>query len=107
MKRRPDVVVKMRNNRIAKYDPDKYHADRIRRMHGVSYDDLMKAQRRRCAICGKRRSDKVGRRLVVDHDHKTGKVRGLLCSNCNNGLGRFKDSLLLLNAALTYLRRAA
>jgi hypothetical protein len=42
--------------------------------------------------------------LAIDHDHKSGVVRGLLCNNCNRGLGRLKDSVALLNAAVRYLK---
>lgn len=42
--------------------------------------------------------------LHIDHDHKTGKIRGLLCSSCNKGLGFFKDNEELLKAAIEYLR---
>jgi hypothetical protein len=50
-----------------------------------------------CVICGTQGT------LVVDHDHVTGQVRGMLCSHCNLGLGHFKDSPLLLEFATQYL----
>lgn len=50
-----------------------------------------------CAICG------VKTKLFVDHDHKSEKVRGLLCNHCNLGLGHFRDSPLLLEFARAYL----
>lgn len=58
-----------------------------------------------CAICGERpglehRKKKL---LCVDHNHTTGAVRGLLCENCNLGLGKFKDSKNLLRVAIAYL----
>ena len=55
-----------------------------------------------CAICGMVSGD--GKKLAIDHDHKTGRVRGLLCTSCNNGIGRFKDSAELLMKAAEYLR---
>lgn len=53
-----------------------------------------------CAICGR-----SGGKHEVDHDHKTGKVRGILCSRCNNGLGQFLDNITLLKKAITYLEK--
>ena len=58
---------------------------------------LYEQQEGRCAICGK------DGRLVVDHNHSTGEVRGLLCSQCNTALGMFKDNPDLLAIALDYL----
>jgi len=73
------------------------------------YRTLFEAQDGKCAICGaieghRSRYGKVCR-LAVDHDHRTGKVRGLLCGNCNRGLGRFKDLIENLEAAVRYLKR--
>ena len=65
------------------------------------YDCMYAAQRGLCLICG--RICKSGRRLAVDHSHATGKVRGLLCAKCNNGLGNFDDDPLLLAQATVYL----
>ena len=59
-------------------------------------------QRDCCKICGSHASEHV-RGLHVDHNHSTGDVRGLLCGNCNKGLGNFKDQPVLLLKALEYL----
>lgn len=71
------------------------------------YDQMLADQDGRCKICG---SDKSTGRwdtgfLCVDHDHETGKIRGLLCSTCNSGLGMFKDNLPILESAVKYLKQ--
>ncbi len=72
------------------------------------YQELLRKQGGKCAICGtpEGHRSRYGRvcRFSVDHNHQTGTVRGLLCNNCNRGLGRFKDSATLLEAALRYLQ---
>lgn len=80
-------------------------ANNLRR-YGITvadYDQMLVAQNGVCKIC--RQVCVTGRSLSVDHCHETGKVRGLLCASCNNGLGRFKDNALLLRAAAEYLER--
>jgi hypothetical protein len=57
-----------------------------------------------CQICGNPESRK-DRRLVIDHEHSTNKIRGVLCDNCNIGLGKFKDNMATLNKAIAYLER--
>jgi len=64
------------------------------------YDEMLKEQDGKCKIC-KQTTDK---RLSVDHCHKTGKIRGLLCFRCNSGLGMFKDNLDFLANAIEYLK---
>jgi hypothetical protein len=54
----------------------------------------------KCGICG---SVSNGKRLAIDHDHETGRVRGLLCQQCNTALGLFKDQVELLKKAIDYL----
>jgi hypothetical protein len=76
---------------------------RLKRMFGITqeeYDELLKSQKKVCAIC---KLDPGGIRLSVDHNHKTGQVRGLLCRNCNVGLGLFDDNPDLLHRAVFYL----
>jgi hypothetical protein len=71
------------------------------RFRGVISDEALvdiKATIKECVICG---SDEP---LVVDHDHKTGKVRGMLCSHCNRGLGHFRDDPELMEFAAIYIR---
>jgi recombination endonuclease VII len=67
------------------------------------YDEMLAAQGGGCAICHNSHED--NRSLHVDHDHVTGAVRGLLCFNCNAGLGAFKDRVDLLEEAVRYLTR--
>lgn len=76
------------------------------KQYGITADDynrLLELQSGKCAICGTKIGDTHGNRLYVDHDHKTNKVRGLLCSACNFGIGKFKDSPELLKKAAIYL----
>ena len=65
---------------------------------------MAEAQNWCCAICGKHQDDQ-SKELSVDHCHSTGQVRGLLCGNCNRGIGWLKDDLELLEKAIEYLRK--
>ena len=64
--------------------------------------DILLASQTTCAICNQTEPD---RKLCIDHDHVTGKVRGLLCNPCNTALGLFKDNLTHLQRAIDYLSR--
>jgi hypothetical protein len=82
---------------------DKYRNSSLINNFGITleqYKDMLSLQNGLCAICGK-----SPEKLVVDHSHETGKVRGLLCSNCNVGLGLFGDSQEILNSAADYLEK--
>ncbi len=69
------------------------------------YDDILIQQNCVCAICGKPEKSSSKGVLSIDHDHTTGKVRGLLCDTCNSGLGHFYDSIDLLQGAMLYLKQ--
>jgi transposase-like protein len=74
---------------------------------GFSTDELKKwlaEQGPGCAICGTENCP-TGKALAVDHCHSTGRVRGLLCVKCNNGIGNFNDNPKLLQKAIEYLER--
>lgn len=83
------------------------YAKRLSRTGGVAVTAqfLREAQDGKCAICGVIEEDAPRGRLSVDHDHVTNTVRGLLCGNCNPGLGQFKDDPKRLQAAIDYLAR--
>ena len=70
----------------------------------ADYEEMLEKQNYRCAIC-KSNNTKSNRkkRFAVDHDHKTGEVRGLLCDCCNRGIGLLEDSITNLENAIKYL----
>lgn len=71
------------------------------------YEDMCKEQNNLCAICNRpSMAKRLGKtlRLDVDHEHGTGRVRGLLCRSCNTALGKFQDSIVILDAAIKYLK---
>lgn len=65
-----------------------------------AYEELLKKQNYSCAICRISGDDET---LAVDHDHATGKVRGLLCGHCNKAIGMLRDSVTNLQRAIWYL----
>ena len=76
----------------------------LKRKYGMTieeYERMVENQNGVCAICKK--PDTIAR-LSVDHNHKTKKIRGLLCRNCNSVLGLAKDSPIILESAIKYLK---
>ena len=74
---------------------------------GASAEDYEKfyvKQKGMCKICGVKMGRTRYNRLAVDHCHKSGKLRGLLCSNCNTAIGLMKDSTIRLEKAIEYLK---
>lgn len=81
-------------------------ASRIKSRYGVTreeYERMVAAQEGKCKICGRGDTGRVGSKWPIDHDHKTGQVRGLLCVTCNSLLGHAKDSPGILRSAIEYL----
>lgn len=66
-------------------------------------DELLLDCDYRCEICGDHKDDTPKQVLCVDHDHHTGKIRGMLCFNCNTGIGQLKDDTDIIQRALNYL----
>ena len=76
----------------------------------VQYNEMLEAQGGRCAACRQKETTcdprtKMLKNLCVDHDHDTGKVRGLLCSGCNSALGHLKESPARTRGILAYIKR--
>lgn len=86
-------------------NPEKYRAKLYKAKYNITledYDRMLSEQEGGCAICGT--SDPRGHgRFHVDHNHRTGEVRGLLCTDCNTGIGSMKDSPQTLRRAIKYL----
>ena len=86
-----------------------YHRERIlKHRHGITiedYNQLLLKQNGKCAICGSITPNRKNRQnFCVDHDHKTGKIRGLLCEKCNRGIGMLQDDPVILQQAIDYLK---
>ena len=84
---------------------------RIKNRYNLSiekFDEMIKKQNNKCAICNqpefKIRYGKI-QSLAIDHDHLTGKIRGLLCNNCNRAIGLMHDSIETLKNAVAYLEQ--
>lgn len=101
----PGVQIRVRDDRRRPVECRGAAAVRVRRrlarQYGLTESELEAMRARqggRCAICGQEQKF-----LNIDHDHVSGKVRGLLCKPCNLGLGHFKDRLDVVIAAASYL----
>ena len=79
---------------------------KFKKQYGITleqYDEIFTAQGGGCAICSAKTPSNRTKYFAVDHCHTTGKVRGLLCTKCNRGLGLFNDRTDLLKLATNYL----
>ena len=105
--------VRARDRAYQAANPEKFRGYWLKRKYGMTPSDLdalFDVQGRVCAICKTDDPPKQGRQRKlwhVDHCHKTGVVRGILCGHCNRALGSFRDNPELLHAAIEYLARGA
>lgn len=103
-----------RNYETKRYNEDeewRNHRNRNRilmkyNMPDGGYDGMLEAQGGRCAICNSTDARSRSDKFHIDHCHKTGVVRGLLCGPCNGGIGKLRDDPNLLRIAIKYLERA-
>lgn len=109
------AAAKAWRHRNPDYEKQRYQADKIgtRERHLIrkykvtlaDYEMMLTAQGGRCAICGCTEDTQHNGVFHVDHCHRTGAVRGLLCRGCNHVLGHLRDDPGLLQNAITYLQR--
>lgn len=91
-----------------KDNPALYRAQHLRRVYGMTlaeHDSILAAQGNKCATCPATEAGGRGNTWHVDHDHETGRVRGILCRGCNTALGLIKDSAATLRALADYVER--
>ena len=101
-------VKQRKKETAARRHPEFGFKELLERKNVLSFEDyrlLLELQEHQCKIC-LREFDKSNRNLVpvVDHDHKTGRVRGILCCSCNLAIGNFGESIVSLNNAISYLQ---
>jgi hypothetical protein len=80
----------------------------MKRAYGLDFKDyerMLEEQNGVCAICSSPPPNNRKTRLAIDHCHKTGKVRGLLCDKCNRSIGLLKDDVSVLKSAIKYLTK--
>ena len=90
---------------------EKTNRDYNLRKYGITWDEVVEMYANQdgcCAICKtnitiKKDKENKKRTACVDHNHKTGDIRGLLCMNCNKGIGSLQDSISILESAIEYL----
>lgn len=115
--RKDPIVAQKHRDEVRKYHrenpekkkryPEMSRAWEIKTKYGLTveeYDAIVRSEISKCRICG-RTNDDV--KLVLDHNHETGDIRGVLCPNCNTGIGLFKDNPDLLEKAIEYLKDAS
>ena len=91
------------NRRYNEKNPSQKRDLSLKKRYGISLDDfnaLVRSQGECCALC----LEPLGDDMVIDHDHKTQRIRGVLHNNCNTGIGLFREDPKRLECALRYVR---
>lgn len=91
---------KKKRREWVKNNPEKHFASWLLRKYNLTlkeYNEILNKQNGMCAICNTKEN------LCVDHDHKTGEIRGILCQSHNKAIGLFKDNKEILQSAIKYL----
>lgn len=98
---------KQARKKLPKEIKQKWHRNAVIRKYGITVDEfyeMLQKQNNKCAICGSTNWGHVS--PSIDHDHKTGKVRGLLCNRCNTVLGLVQDDPNILQNTINYLKES-
>ena len=88
-------------------NPENKRSTQLKAIYGITLDDYRKMyseQEGKCGVCGDAKPDGGKDGLVVDHCHSSGKVRKLLCTHCNKGIGQFREDVLRLTKAIEYIK---
>lgn len=102
----PELARLDNERRKLRRDPEQHRSTMLRATYGITLDDykrMYSEQKGCCAICEQEKPPEGRAGLVVDHCHKSGSVRKLLCSQCNKGLGHFYENVDFLAKAIDYL----
>lgn len=107
VKNKSKILIKIKNWKKLNKDRVKIHQHNkhLKQKYGITrtkFLELCALQSNKCAICG---SDNKGRSLCVDHNHNTKKIREMLCTSCNAGLGNFKENIKIIQKALDYINK--
>lgn len=100
---RSDEKIRNDAKRKSKEHREKHPLQRRASMYGLSEDDLEFLLDKGCMICGAGQGYDVNVKLHVDHDHKTGEFRGILCESCNLALGHMYDNPITISKMLNYI----
>jgi hypothetical protein len=111
----PELVKKIRKD-YKEYRSDYYKSEERKLKHRKSYiertfnipyelyEEMHNKQNGLCGICNRPETSKTYKYLAIDHCHKTGHIRGLLCNSCNRGIGMLLDNINIVRNALNYLK---